>query len=201
MRFERLDLGAVALGHPPGEGLAGADIAGVALDQGGGVGDGGVARLAGLGRPVPREGAGLRCTGLVAGRQRLRQPDPGGGDAAGGDPGIGDDGAVAGGGEARPARRVARVAVGVDVHRGADLTPLQRPVAVGVVAGVAERQVAGGALVRGRRRRVLADRQHRGREHGRLREPVSDRTNREGGPVAAVEGGRVEGAVRNRSNK
>ena len=180
MRFQRLDLGALALRHPPGERLAGADIVGVALSKSGGVGDGGVARHPGFGRPVPRERARFPRAGLVGGCQRLRQPHPCGRDAAGRSPGIGDDGAVAGDGKPRAAGRVAHVAVGIDLHRGADLAALQRRVAVGVGAGVGERDVAGGALVRRRARRVLAHRQHRGREHRGFRQSVGQRGCEEG---------------------
>ena len=121
----------------------------------------------------------LRRAGLVAGGERLRQPDPGGRNAAGRGAGVRHHGPVPGHRHGRALRRVAGVAVGVDMGGGADLAPLQGGEAVRVVAGVGEREVAGRALMRRRGRRVLADRQHRGRQHGRLGEAVGKRGRQE----------------------
>ena len=63
--------------------------------------------------------------------------------------------------------------------RGADLAAFQGGEAVAVVAGVGEREVAGGALVRRRGRRVLADRQHGRRQDRRLGEAVGQRRGQE----------------------
>ena len=69
---------------------AGRHVVRIALDQAGCVGDRGVARHAGLRRPVTRQRPGLGRAGLVAGRQRLRQSDSGGRNPAGGLSCIGD---------------------------------------------------------------------------------------------------------------
>ncbi len=172
MAFQRLDLGALTLGDAAGKGLAGGDVAGVALGEPGRVRHRGAPRRAGLGREGLREAAGFRRALLVAHRQRLRQPHPGGRDAAGGSARVGHHGAVPGHGVPCPAGRESGPAVVVDMGRGADLAALEGREAVGIVARVAEREVAGRALVRGGRGCVLADREHRGREHGRLRESV-----------------------------
>ena len=179
VRLQRLRLARLAFRNPARIGLTRADIVAVALDQPGRVGDGSIPRLARLRRPVARERAGFRRSCLVAGGERLRQSDPGGRDAAGGGPGIGNWRSVARHGERRPRGRVAREPVGVDMGRGADLPALQGREAVRVVAGVGEREVAGRALMGGGRGGVLTYGEHRGRQHGRFRQPVGERGGEE----------------------
>ena len=150
MRIQHLRLAALALGDAARVSLARGDIVAVALDHRRRVGDGGIARLAGLRRPVARQGPGLGSAGLVAGRERFRETHPCGRDAAGRGARVGHHRPVAGHGHRGAHRRVAGVAVGIDMGRGADLAPFQGREPVRVVAGVGERQVARGALVRGR---------------------------------------------------
>ena len=174
MRLERLGLAALAFRNAARMGRAGADIVRIAIDHRRRVGDGGVPRLSRLRRPVPRQRPGLGGPGLVAGCKGFGEPHAGGGDPAGGGAGIGHHGPVAGHRHRRARRRIARVAVGIDMGRGADLAALQGREPVGVVAGVGERQVAGRALMGGGRRGVLADRENRGREHGRLGQSIGE---------------------------
>ena len=174
MRLERLGLAALAFRNAPGMRRAGAHIVRIALDHRRRVGDGGVARLAGLRRPVAREGPGLGGPGLVAGGEGFREPHARGRDAAGGLAGVGHHRAVPRHREPGSGRGVAGIAVGIDMGRGADLPALQGREPVGVVAGVGERQVAGRALMGGGRRGVLADGEHRGRQHGRLGQSIGE---------------------------
>ena len=70
-----------------------------------------------------------------------------------------------------------------------DFSPMMRPAPptwrkpageTALPARTAARRESRGPLMGGRRRRVLADRQHRGREHGGLGEPVGERGGEEG---------------------
>ena len=103
MAIELLRLARLALRDAARERLARTDVVGVALDQPRRIGDGGIARLARFGRPVPREGPRLRRAGLMARRQRLRQAHAGGGDTAGRSAGVRHHRPVAGHGPRSPA--------------------------------------------------------------------------------------------------
>ena len=96
MRLERLGLAALAFRNSPGMRRAGAHIVRIALDHRRRVGDGGVARLAGLRRPVTRQGPGLGGPGLVAGGEGFREPHARGRNPAGGLAGVGHHRPVAG---------------------------------------------------------------------------------------------------------